>query len=1036
MELEIIFSMIFFSTFVIYSAFSIYVLNLNPKFIVNRLFFIVCLLFSVWSFGFSIANSAHNYESALFWRRIASIGWGTVYSFMLHFILALTGKNKILKRRWIYIFIYFPALVNIVVFSLWNEIASNQYNMVHTAAGWANIQINNGYDMFFNLYYISFFITIIFILIFWGKGTSDSKKLKQRKLLIGSFALSIIAGTITDIIANSYLEKAVPQMGPIVLLIPVSAIFYLIKKYGLMLPVVKSTEGQEGIILDDLNRRRLSKIITILFLAGTVLNFMSQYFIDGKDLSKTLFFSGILFFGGMIIQFIGRLKISRDSKDSIVGLIMIFSIFLVNIRFIEYAGTTVWAISFFVIIISVVFSQKKIIQWLSVLLIFVQVLVWLHSPNIVIEIGMADYIIRIVIICLAIWISFFINSIYIGKLEDNEKLIKFQKVQLKISAELNNIKELNMNNKIDSILMIIGQYEDVDCISFSVFENSNYDLKVLNEWNLEGINVNSKEIAFSVCPLIMDEILDNKIVLLPDFKMDCIKKGWCIDLANKTKIKSMTCIPILNDEKIIGVLSLEAIVSKKNWNNDSKKRFRILANYLMDARIRINAKKEINYLAYYDTLTGLPNRRCFKNQLEESVSLACRLQKVIAVIFLDLDSFKAVNDTIGHKGGDELLKEVASRLSASVRRYDVVSRFGGDEFLIMMPQISYLDDVKKLISQIMDVFTKPIVIDDHKFNITASAGVSIYPFDGEDVETLVKNADMAMYESKAKNKNQYTICSSDLKEDILMRMKLTDRLCRAVENNELMVYYQPQVNRVTNEIVGMEALARWMYPEIGMIPPSIFIPIAERTGLINTIGQWVLDTACRQNKIWQDSGLLAVPISVNLSVEQFRTLKLTQVVKNVLESTELESKYLELEITENIAIDKSMNVVKALDELKDIGVNIAIDDFGIEYSSLSRLKDLPIDRIKIDTQFVRGISKNRKDESIIEVIIFLAKRLGLSIIAEGVETEFQLNYLRDKGCHIIQGYYYYRPMNNNNLTLLLEERKNKENARIVASDKG
>jgi EAL domain-containing protein (putative c-di-GMP-specific phosphodiesterase class I) len=327
-----------------------------------------------------------------------------------------------------------------------------------------------------------------------------------------------------------------------------------------------------------------------------------------------------------------------------------------------------------------------------------------------------------------------------------------------------------------------------------------------------------------------------------------------------------------------------------------------------------------------------------------------------------------------------------------------------------------------------------LTINDHEFFITASVGIAIYPIDGEDVETLIKNADMAMYNSKALNKNQYTICSTNLKEDILMKMKLKNSLYRALDNGELMIYYQPQINSITNKIIGMEALARWKHTDLGMISPCVFIPIAERTGLIHLIGQWVLKTACLQNKSWQDMGFPKIPVSVNLSVEQFNSSNLQNIVKDMLELTGLSPEYLELEITENIAIRESKGIVHVLDDLKNIGVSLAIDDFGTKYSSLSWLKNLPVDKLKIDMQFIQGISKNNKDELIIEVIIYLAKRLGLSILAEGVETKEQLDYLIEKGCNNIQGYYYYKPMSKEDIEILLEENRNKQNNKLYTNE--
>jgi EAL domain-containing protein (putative c-di-GMP-specific phosphodiesterase class I) len=310
----------------------------------------------------------------------------------------------------------------------------------------------------------------------------------------------------------------------------------------------------------------------------------------------------------------------------------------------------------------------------------------------------------------------------------------------------------------------------------------------------------------------------------------------------------------------------------------------------------------------------------------------------------------------------------------------------------------------------MSLFKEPMLIKDQEFFVSASGGVSVYPVDGTDIDTLIKNADLALHSAKESGKKHFTFCTPAMKRDVEHKTQLTNYLYRAQERNELILYYQPQVNVTTKKIIGAEALIRWQHPEKGLIFPSVFIPLTEQTGLINPIGQWALETACSQAKAWQNQGLPPVTMAVNLSVEQFRNPYLKDMIARTLERTGLAANYLELEITENIAIKEPDDIIRVLNDLKDLGVSISIDDFGTEYSSLSRLKQLPIDRIKIAMQFVHGISSSSKDEAITKVIINLARNLGLRVIAEGVETETQLNFLSERLCDEIQGYYFYKPM--------------------------
>jgi len=328
----------------------------------------------------------------------------------------------------------------------------------------------------------------------------------------------------------------------------------------------------------------------------------------------------------------------------------------------------------------------------------------------------------------------------------------------------------------------------------------------------------------------------------------------------------------------------------------------------------------------------------------------------------------------------------------------------------MLQQIPDIKYIGESANKIMSVFNEPITIKGQEFFITASAGVAVFPFDGEDADELIKNADMAMYAAKSTGKNKVTFCSAEMKKEVLDNMELTNSLYRAVGRNELFLLYQPQVNPDTIEIIGLEALIRWRHPVKGIIPPTKFIPIAEKTSLIHSIGEWVLMTACRQNMEWQNQGLKPTRIAVNLSVKQFHSPNIVNVVDRVLRETKLMPCYLELEVTESLGTHDKDYVINTMNKLKALGLSLSIDDFGTDYSSLGRLKDLPVDRIKIDMQFIRGIAKNAKDEGIIKIILQLGKTLGLHVVAEGVETQQQLAFLKDNLCFEIQGFYFHKPV--------------------------
>ena len=435
-------------------------------------------------------------------------------------------------------------------------------------------------------------------------------------------------------------------------------------------------------------------------------------------------------------------------------------------------------------------------------------------------------------------------------------------------------------------------------------------------------------------------------------------------------------------------------------------------NQSLEAEIltREKIEEQIKYIAYHDNLTNLPNRRFLNEQINHAIALTKRMEKMLAVMFMDLDNFKLINDTMGHSAGDKMLVAVSDKLVTSLRESDFIARIGGDEFVILIENLESLDVIDLVAKKIIEIFKEPIVINKQECFVSASIGVALYPEDGIDAEALIKNADIAMYKAKSNGKNQCVFCTPLMKTAILETMKLTNSLYYALERGEFEIYYQPQINCQTFKISGMEALLRWNHPELGMILPNAFIPIAEQNGLIPAIGAWVLRTVCQQNKAWQDAGHPKVCMSVNLSARQFLNARLPKEIAAILAETGLEAKYLELELSENITMKSSKYVLEVLTEVKAMGLHVSIDHFGTEHASLSYLKNLPVDKIKIDMTFVHGVDIYKKDEAIIKAIILLAKNMGFSVLAEGVETERQLAFLIEEDCDYIQGNYCYKPM--------------------------
>jgi diguanylate cyclase (GGDEF)-like protein len=378
-------------------------------------------------------------------------------------------------------------------------------------------------------------------------------------------------------------------------------------------------------------------------------------------------------------------------------------------------------------------------------------------------------------------------------------------------------------------------------------------------------------------------------------------------------------------------------------------------------------------------------------------------------MFIDIDFLKRINDSLGHPLGDELIKQAGNRINSVFRNSDSVCRVGGDEFIAMVCNIKNEQHILDIALRILNQFSKPFVLNTHQVTITCSIGIAKYPEDGADVEALIKSADLAMYKAKQDGKNRLKMYSSGLERDVVAEIEMIDSLQKALMNDEFVLYYQPQVDGTTKGIIGYESLIRWNHPNRGLVLPNDFIPVAEKSGLIIPIGEWVIRTACRQNKEWQDIGLPKVPISVNISAIQLNNISLYKLVCDILNDTKLAPEYLELEVTESTIIYND-TILSQLGLIKALGVKIAIDDFGTGYSAIQYLKNFNVDRIKIPMEFIHGINFNEKDETIIGIILALAKSLHIDVVAEGVENESQFEFLRERSCRNIQGFYFYRPM--------------------------
>ena len=491
------------------------------------------------------------------------------------------------------------------------------------------------------------------------------------------------------------------------------------------------------------------------------------------------------------------------------------------------------------------------------------------------------------------------------------------------------------------------------------------------------------------------------------------------EIFQQHKIKSILIAPILMGNEFWGYIGFDDCHFERQWSTHEEATLFAMAASISGALQRHQTEETIRHRALHDLLTGLPNRMLFNQQLAIALPNVVRSGESLAVMFLDLDRFKTINDTLGHTLGDQLLQRVAQRLEKSLRAGDIIARWGGDEFTILLPRVSNFADVAKTAERLLKTLDSVFNLGGNELYVTASIGIALLDEDSCDAETLIQHADVALYQAKDLGRNSYQIYNAAMGSKAPELLTIEKDLRYALDRDEFIVCYQPRVNIRTGKINGMEALLRWRHPNMGLISPNVFIPIAEESGLIIPIGEWVLRTACAQNKAWQEAGFPSMSMAVNLSPLQFRQPKLAETIAKVLEETGLEPRYLELEITETAAIQDIEFTSSVLKTLNDMGVHLSIDDFGTGHSSLRRLQLLPLHNLKIDQSFVRDLVSNYKVSHIVTAIVTLGQQLGLSIVAEGVESREQLEFLKSINCETAQGFLLHRPISVEEATNIL-----------------
>ena len=994
-----------------------FILRIHPKGLLNRLFMAMGACLAIWSLGFAVIIVAPDAQTCYFWKRLCAIGYSLIYAIMVHFTLLLSGHGNLLRRKWLYVLIYLPAAFFVFAFVLSPSLTTMLYRFARTPIGWVNQVPNTLLNYLFYGYFVGYTLLCVALLALWRRGKPGTGIARQADLLIGAYLAAFVLGAFTDVVNASLYLLPLPQLAPVFFLIPAMACFYCVYRYHFMKPA--SIHPDEHILTED-HHDKLYPVVSTGFILVGILVFAldSFWWRQGDPLWVRL--PGLLLAAlGTALMVVPQLHRKSQHVELLFVLVSVLIVPLQAIAMAPFGGVALWVFGLIVIICSLVFNSSLIMFSASASMALSLCYLWGTLPSVPVVVDAGSYVSRLLAVVVIGITACSVHLIYRQRLRENARQMRVQHFLGTVASLFATVDEENLSQRFATLLEELLRFFDARAALFCPLDGEHDALLPRLALRADGERQGSQ--AFDLC------------------RTRWQAGGWpdaYAEATNDDLTPSLPWIhfPIRAKDQVIGVIQLESDETGQLWAMDRRLAMRIVARMVTDVLEKLQAERNTRFLAYYDSLTQLPNRQLFWDRTEQAIHMARRNGKQVAVLFLDLDSFKAVNDTLGHEGGDLLIQSVAEMLCLHLRKSDTVARFGGDEFLVLLSNIANRDDIPAIAGKLMGLFRQPFNVKGQEVFMTSSAGVAIYPNDGEDAQTLIKHADYAMYSAKEKGKNQFMLCSEPMKQAMRYKATLTNHLYTAIERRELALYYQPQVDLASGLVVGMEALLRWQHPDLGMVSPGDFIPIAEQTGLINPIGSWVLENACRQCQRWNQMGHTGLRVAVNLSVVQLRNPDLVAQIRSILQRTGLHPRLLELEITESATTKEAAYIIDVLNSLKSLGLMLSIDDFGTEYSSLNRLKILPIDRLKMDIQFVHGIDRSEKDRAITTIILNLAHSLNLKLVAEGLESETQLAFLRRHNCDEVQGYYFHRPMPAQQAEWLLQSQPSAFASDAAASD--
>ena len=1018
MKYDFVLSILFYVCSCFYVVFSAYlVINyVNNK--INRLFVLLTSSMVTWSLSYSIANSASTAEVNAFWRCMSVFGWGIFYSVLFHFILVLTKTESRLNKRNLLFIIYFPAFINILLYAPFGLIGEKQYQVMQTDFGWIDTHPLDMGKLWINLYPIIYTIPSIILIVRWLRKLEPHSHLKRQvRIFLITVFIPFLVGGITDILPDILGIESFPKVAAIFITIPVTMLFLASKNHGLFLEkrrgVIVYQETEE---LVDSNRLRLFETVATVFILGAFGAFFTGYFVAGGNLAKELLLAFIVFILGMLLASIPHVVKKHFAQNTLFLIISIVGMIFFIITSLDTGAVTVWAVYVIFLLFTIVLNSSIHAILFLIATLLTQVVLGIIRPEAYTIIDITQYLKRIFIIGLSFHAVRYLTGEYASKIKGYQRFSREQEVLEKISSSFISIDRKNVKEKIDEMFEMSAEILEFSNAYLIEFSEDYEDAMILNTCVKDPESGSSPfhsgmKVKTATLPMAQTLIAQKAPVTCEDFTNIADEAGEQRDFFRSRGIESSFALPVMLDKKITGMIITEFPDRYDIGFREGLLNFlQIVANILGDARKKILYENRLYNSAYFDEATKLANRNMLKKKLNQVIGDRKGSEK-IAVLGIELENLRMIKDTFGHNIGEQIMIESAKNLYNLLDKCCYISRIAVGEFVVVLPNAENREQIEEYAKRILDTFADPVSAETgiEALFVVVHIGISVSPDNGTDADTLLKNSDLALYDAKNANE-KIAFYTERLESQIAENTLFTNRLFKSLQNEEFFLEFQPQISCDTGQTVGIEALLRWTSDGSKRVPPDRFIPILEQTGLIYDVSLWVLEQTLQEHKKLIAKGFPPLRVSVNLSVVQFQREEFISDFTKIIDKSGVDPKYIELEITESLFSKDPEDVLKKIYKLKELGVSIAIDDFGKGYSSLSRLKLVPFDRIKIDKEIIDYIDLDKKSAPITEIIVLLAKTFRAGITAEGVETEEQADFLKDVHCDEIQGYYYSRPL--------------------------